>query len=112
MYTIIGNKFNNYILNNNINQVFFHLPYFFVDLPKQYCLGFFNLLFLCQYRGSRKPNRVGEFINYNIMKKLMSIFAACLFVFALTSCDGGDAASADSAASGSEEAASGEAASE
>ena len=43
------------------------------------------------------------------MKKLMSIFAACLFVFALTSCDGGDA---DSAASGSEEAASAEAASE
>lgn len=92
--------------------MFFHLPYYFVHLPKQYCVGFFNLLFLCKYRGSRKPNRVGEFINYNIMKKLMSIFAACLFVFALTSCDGGDAASADSAASGSEEAASAEAASE
>ena len=45
------------------------------------------------------------------MKKLMSIFAACLFVFALTSCDGGDAASG-SEASGSEEAASAEAASE
>ena len=40
------------------------------------------------------------------MKKLMSIFAACLFVFALTSCG------TDDAASGSEEAASAEAASE
>jgi len=53
---------------------------------------------LYKYRGSRKPNRVGEFINYNIMKKLMSIFAACLFVFALASC-GGDAASSASDAS-------------
>ena len=33
------------------------------------------------------------------MKKLMSIFAACLFVFALASCGG-----AEDAASGSEEA--------
>ncbi len=40
MDTIIGNKFNNYILKNNINQVFFHLPYFSVDLPKQYCIVF------------------------------------------------------------------------
>lgn len=56
-------------------------------------------------RGSRKPNRVGEFINYNIMKKLMSIFAACLFVFALTSCDGGDASGSGSgSASGSADA--------
>ena len=103
MDTIIGNKFNNYILNNNINQVFFHLPYYFIYLPTQYCVVFFNLLFLYKYRGSRKPNRVGEFINYNIMKKLMSIFAACLFVFALASCGAdADASGSGSDASGSD----------
>jgi len=36
------------------------------------------------------------------MKKLMSIFAACLFVFALASCGAEDAGSGDSAGSGSE----------
>ncbi|MDG2059320.1 MAG: hypothetical protein P8J34_04110 [Flavobacteriales bacterium] len=47
------------------------------------------------------------------MKKLMSIFAACLFVFALASCGAeGDASGSGSDASGSEEAASAEAASE
>ena len=46
------------------------------------------------------------------MKKLMSIFAACLFVFALASCGAeGDASGSGSDASGSEEA-SAEAASE
>ena len=35
------------------------------------------------------------------MKKLMSIFAACLFVFALASCGGAEDAASGSEASGS-----------
>ena len=36
------------------------------------------------------------------MKKLMSIFAACLFVFALASCGGDEASGSGSDASGSD----------